>query len=231
MIEEPPLLSVKRPTRRPTAAQIALFRDLPTPVVADAMTGAGCLAANIRPLDAARPPASAAGPALTVDCGPADILALLAALKFMSPGDMVVIAFSGHQNCAVFGDRIGGMMKNLGVSGAVTDGPVRDIDGILSYGLDVWCTGLTPATPFANGPGSIGLPVQLGGQSVATGDMVVADRDGVVIVPFSRIDEVGAKAREILLLETALQSEVDAGLRIPEKVETLLKGDRVRWVE
>ena len=91
MIEEPPLLTVKRPSRRPTADQIAAFQNMPTSFVVDAMYGAGALSPVIRPLGEGRDlDCRAAGPALTVDNGPADILALHAALGLIAPGDIVV---------------------------------------------------------------------------------------------------------------------------------------------
>ena len=171
MIEEPPLLTIKRPGRRPTAAQIAAFQDVPTSFVVDAMFGAGSLSPTIRPLGEGRDLACrAAGPALTADCGPADILALLAALDSIQDGDVVVSAFHGHQGCAAAGDRVTGMMKNCGAIGFVTDGPMRDYSGIVEVGLPSWCTGLNPGSPHTNGPGSVGFPVQIGGQQVETGE-------------------------------------------------------------
>lgn len=230
MIEEPPLLTVKRPSRRPTEAQIAAFRGLASSVVSDAMEGAGALAPAIRNLGHGLPD-TVAGPALSVSCGPADILALLGALRFMRPGDVVVASVDGHQGAAVFGDRMAGMMKNTGAAAAVTDGPVRDLTGLLHVGLPVWCTGLTPASPYSNGPGSIGLPVRIGGQVVETGDMIVADRDGVVVVPFDRIDAIAARSREIIELEQSLDARISQGLTIPDDIAALLDSDRVRWAD
>lgn len=228
MIEEPPLLTIRRPSRRPTEAQVAAFEGLPVSVVSDAMAGAGVLKGGIRPM-MGEP--AVVGPALTVGCGAADILALFAAIKFVAPGDVVVVSVDGHQGCAVVGDRVSGMLSNAGATGFVCDGPVRDANGIDATGLRVWCTGRNPATPFGNGPGTVGLPIQLGGQEVETGDIIVADGDGVVVVPFERIDEVAAKARATVELEKALDAEVSAGLTVPPSIEKLLKSDRVTWID
>jgi hypothetical protein len=75
------------------------------------------------------------------------------------------------------------MLKNRGVLAFVTDGLVRDLPGLLAVGLPVYCAGLTPNSPVRNGPGTVGLPVVVGGVHVEAGDIVVADQDGVVIVP------------------------------------------------
>ena len=230
MIEEPPVLTIKRTMRRPSDNQISAFRGLPTGFVVDALFGGGALSNTIQPLGGGRDMRCvAAGPALTADCGPADILATVASLKFIRAGDIVVSAFAAHQGCAAAGDRLIGMMQNCGAAGFVTDGPVRDYNGIVATGLPVWCAGLTPASPFSKGPGSVGFPVQIGAQTVETGDMVVADRDGVVVVPYERIDEVIAAAKHVAELEQALDAEVADGLKIPDSMIALLDSDSVRY--
>lgn len=168
----------------------------------------------------------AAGPALTADCGAADVLATFAALKFIVGGEIVVSAFAAHTGCAAAGDRLVGMMKNSGAVGFVTDGPVRDYQGIVPVGLPVWCTGLTPASPHMTGPGSVGFPVQIGGQEVETGDMIVADQDGVVVVPFERLDEVIQNLTRISEMERDLDADVANGLKIPGWVEAYLESDK-----
>ncbi len=232
MIEEPPLLSIKSKMRHPTRSQIQAFQDVPTGFVVDALFGAGVLSSSIQAIGGGRDiNCTVAGPALTADCGPADILALLAALHFVRQGDVVISAFAAHQGCAVAGDRLAGMMKNCGAAGFVTDGPVRDYEGIVAIGLPIWCSGLTPASPYSNGPGSVGFPIQIGAQEVETGDMVVADRDGVVIVPFEQIDETIRILRRVTEMEQELDAEVANGRKIPDNVADLLASDKVRFCE
>ncbi len=232
MIEEPPLLTIKRTMRRPTQRQIDAFHGTPTGFVVDAMLGNGALASGIRPIgDGHDIDCSAVGPALTVDCGPADVLALLAALELTKNGDVVISAFHGHQGCAAAGDRIAAMLKNCGAAGFVTDGPVRDYAGIVETGLPVWCTGLTPNTPFGNGPGKVGLPIHIGGQQVETGDMIVADRDGVVVVPFDSIDPVIAGLAKVTELEGALDEEIRERLKIPTQIREIMASDRVKYID
>jgi 4-hydroxy-4-methyl-2-oxoglutarate aldolase len=227
MIEAPPNLTIKSTLRRPSDAQIAAFQNIPTGYVVDALFGTGALSAVIQPIGGGRDlKCIAAGPALTADCGAADVLAAFAALKFIRGGEIVVSAFAGHHGCAAAGDRLIGMMKNNGAAGFVTDGPVRDYDGIVPVGLPVWCSGLTPASPHMSGPGSVGFPVQIGGQEVETGDMIIGDRDGVVVVPFERLDEVIGNLDRIAELENSLDAEVAAGLKAPDWVDEYLASDR-----
>ena len=167
----------------------------------------------------------AAGPALTADCRPGDLLPLLAALKYVQPGDVVVCAAQGHRAHATAGDRVCGMMKNAGTAGFVTDGTLRDANGIENVGLPVWATGLCPASPVSSGPGRVGFAVHLGGQQVNTGDMIVADRDGVVVVPFMQIDTVIAQIQAVMTLEEALDARVNDGLILPEEIADLLDSD------
>ena len=154
-------------------------------------------------------------------------MASLAALAVIRPGDIVVAAFGGFQGCAAAGDRLCGMMKNNGAAGFVTDGPVRDHAGIIAIGLPVWATGLTPESPFSKGPGSVGFPVQIGGRQIESGDMIVADCDGVVVVPFARIDAVIAALKSVRHREADLDRQVKDGLRIPPAIAALLDSDAV----
>ena len=229
MIEEPKALTIRRPKRRPSADQIAAFQGVPTSFVVDAMFGGGALDTNISQLPGQT--AHVAGPALTVDNRPSDILALLGALALVQPGDVVMNGAAGFQGCAAAGDRVCGMLKNNGAAGFVTDGPMRDLEGLLDVGLPAWCTGLTPDSPFSTGPGKIGLPVQIGGRHVETGDMIVADENGVVVVPFDRIAEVVSRLEAVKTSETELDGEVAAGRKIPDPIAEMLDGPNVDWIE
>ena len=232
MIEEPVKLTIKKPVRRPSAEQITAFQGVATGFVVDAMDGIGALASAIKPVGDGRDIyCMAAGPALTADNGPGDVLALFAALKFIQKGDIVVGAFSGYQGCAACGDRVAGMMRNAGAAGYVTDGPVRDYQGIVEAGLPMWCTGITPNSPVAQGPGKVGLPVQIGGMEVETGDMIVADRDGVVVVPYEIIDEVIGRVIRIKALEASLDQEVEDGLKVFPATLELLESAQTRYVD
>ena len=123
------------------------------------------------------------------------------------------------------------MMKNSGAAGFVTDGPLRDYDGIVAVGLPVWCTGITPASPHMSGPGSVGFPIQIGDQEVETGDMIVADRDGVVVVPFEHLDEVIQHLDRIKSAEKGQDDRVAKGMCVPDWVENLLDSDEAAFEE
>ncbi|MEM9139070.1 MAG: RraA family protein [Pseudomonadota bacterium] len=230
MIEEPPLLQVKRADRRPTEEQIAAIAACPTGFLCDAMDGKGALSPDLGWLDADLLPTAFCGVALTSENGPDDILGIMASLAMVQPGDVVVAGTSNWRGSAAAGDRVMGMMKNGGAVGFVTDGLVRDHEGIVPVGLPVFCAGLNPNSPYANGPAKVGTPIVLGGVPVATGDIIAADRSGVVVVPFERIDAVIATVRRITSLEEELDAKVAAGQKVPGAIEDLLASDKVRWL-
>ena len=148
----------------------------------------------------------------------------------MQPGDVPVAATSSWRGSAVAGDRVIGMMKNCGAAGFVTDGLVRDHEGIVPVGLPVICAGMSPNSPYAKGPGVVGEPVVVGGVTIATGDVIVADRTGVAVVPFDQIDTVIETVHRIEDLEAALDAKVADGLKVPGAIEKQLDSDKVVWL-
>src|SRR5262245_6063874 len=176
MIENPPLLKIRRRLARPAIAEIAAFVGLPTSYVVDALGGRGGLDGRIKPIGEAR---TFCGVAVTADAGPADNLATFGAQSIAQPGDVILSAARGHTGTAVTGDLLLGMMKNRGVVAFVTDGFVRDVAGIRRIGLPCFAAGVTPNSPARNGPGTVGFPIVIGGVTVAAGDIVVGDDDGV----------------------------------------------------
>ncbi len=227
MIEEPPILTLRQSFARPSAAQIAAFVGVPTGFVCDAMGGQGALSSSIQPIGGGRDiDCSAVGPALVADNGPAEILATMAALHVLQPGDIVISAVHGHRNCSASGDQFCGMLKNKGAAGFVTDGEMRDYGGIVEVGMPAWCTGLSPNSPYSNGPARVGFGADVGGCRIESGDLIVADRNGVVVVPFAQIDQVAARVKEVAELEAALEAKVAEGFCRMEAIEDMIADGR-----
>ena len=207
MIEAPPPLAFGPEIER-RSDNIDAFRATPTSFVVDALGGAGALDYRIKPLVGV----AVLGVALTCDCGANDNLALIAAVAQSRPGDVLIAATGGFTGAAVCGDLLLGVAKNRGVAGLVTDGLVRDLADLEALGLPVFALGVTPNSPGRRGPGTVGLPIVCGGVAVATGDLVIGDRDGVVIVPQARIPETIARLAQVREAEAALSARVRAGL-------------------
>jgi 4-hydroxy-4-methyl-2-oxoglutarate aldolase len=218
MIEDPPPLAFGPPVERPPAEVVERFRGAPTSFVVDAMNGTGALDFRIKPIVGR----SLVGVALTCDCGPLDNLAFFAALADCGPGDVLVAATGGHTGAAVTGDLMLGVAKNRGAAGFVTDGLVRDLDDLEAVGLPVYAMGLTPNSPQRRGPGSVGLPIVCGGVIIASGDIVVGDRDGIVVVPRARIAETLDSLEKVKAMEAATLARVRAGLTdLPVEIPSL----------
>ena len=234
MIENPPLIQIKKKSSRkkPSQEQIDGFKNIPTGFICDALNGYAALDPSIKPLSIpGKKVKQIVGPALTVFSGAADVLGMAIALSEIEPGDIVVNGVSGFQGTAAVGDRIAGMIKNNGGVGLVTDGPMRDLDGIIETGLDCFCTGLNPNSPFNSGPAKIGFPINIGGTTVSSGDIIVADSDGVTVVPFDKIDEVLKKLDRIIEVENAMDKQVSEGLKISQKALDYLNSDQVVYFD
>jgi 4-hydroxy-4-methyl-2-oxoglutarate aldolase len=93
----------------------------------------------------------------------------------------------------------------------VTDGCVRDRVGLRKVGLPAWAMGVTPNSPHRSGPGTVGHPVSLGSVPVCSGDIIVADLDGVVIVPRARVPQVLARLPAIREAEAKADEAVRQG--------------------
>ena len=212
MIDEAPKIQHGTFTR-PDPSRVNLLRGTPTGFIADAMGGRGALDYRIKPAIAEL--STCCGVALTCDAGPADNLAVLEALKLVEPGDVIVATTHNFTGCAIVGDLVLGMASNGGAVGFVTDGCVRDLPGIRTVGLPCFCVGVTPNSPARSGPGTVGMPIALAGSPVASGDVILADQDGVVVVPQARLEEVIARLPAIRNAEAEMNEAVDAGLRAP----------------
>ena len=228
MIEDPPLLEIARTLKRPAAAVVDQFRNTPTSFIVDAMGGRGAMDWRIKPVGASLP---FVGVALTCHCGPADNLALCAAVAQCQEGDALIAGTDQFAGCAVVGDLLLGIAQNRGAVAFVTDGLVRDQMDIETLGLPCFAMGVTPNSPARNGPGSVGLEVQCGGLRVNPGDVVAGDRDGVVVVPFARIDETLVNLKSVRAAEAGMLAKVKAGLKDVSFVTDLLASNRVRRVE
>lgn len=224
MINDPPLLIIGAPSTRTDASLIAALRDTPTSFIVDAMGGSGALDWRIKPIGKIIP---FIGVALTCNCGPADNLALAAAVAQCQAGDVLVAATAEFTGTAVVGDLLLGIAKNRGAVAFVTDGLVRDVNDIEALDFPSYAMGATPNSPARNGPGSVGLPVQCGGAQIASGDIIIGDRDGVVVVPLARAAEVANNLIAIREAEAKLLAKVRSGLQEVGFVNDILTSNRV----
>jgi 4-hydroxy-4-methyl-2-oxoglutarate aldolase len=205
-------LTVRREIPRPSAETLKKFRGVPVGFVVDAMGRRGAIDHTIRPL--LKAPAFV-GSALTVWTVPGDNLAPYAAISFAKPGDVMIVATENCESVAVVGDILVGMAKNAGIVACITDGVVRDIDGLEQVGLPLYARGLTANSPQKNGPGKIGLPISIGGMVIESGDIVLGDRNGVAVVPRARIQSVLKDLEKVKAKEKDMDAAVAGGAKLP----------------
>jgi 4-hydroxy-4-methyl-2-oxoglutarate aldolase len=208
MIGDPTKLVIRTTFARATAAELAPFREHSTSFVVDAMNGRGGLHHTIKPLD---PDSRVVGSALTARAGARDNLAALAALDLIQPGDVLVIATLGFEGTATIGDNMARIAQIRGALGVVTDGMVRDAAEIIALGLPVFCRGVTPNSAFPSGPGEVGLPLALGDVTIESGDVIIGDRDGVVVVPRAELAAVTARLELVAAKEAEMHARLAAG--------------------
>ncbi len=209
MIENPPLLTIHRGHRRPSEALIEAFRGALTSHLADAMEGRGAVDWRIKPLDPGN--AGFVGPALTAHAYPADFHGVAGAAMEAQPGDVIMCTNEAYTGTAVIGDLAAGAMRNKGVAAFVTDGLARDRAGIVAAGLPLFAMGIVPNSPASSGPGQVGAPVVVGGVRVCSGDIVVGDADGVVVIPLAQADAVLARLRVVQAAEKTAEEAVKQG--------------------
>jgi regulator of RNase E activity RraA len=139
-----------------------------------------------------------------------------AAIEAMPAGCIAVVDAMGVTDAGIFGDILCARMQKRGVGGLVTDGVIRDVQGVLASKLNVWCQGVAaPASvaglTFVGWQEAIGC----GGVAVFPNDVVVVDADGAVVIPAALLDAVIAAAVEQERLEGWIMTQVDAGVPLP----------------
>ncbi|GAB5376432.1 MAG: diguanylate cyclase [Acuticoccus sp.] len=221
-------LVIRRETGRPPADAVAAFDGQSTGPIVDAMGRRGALSPSIRPVTRAT---RFCGPALTVWTAPRDNLAPYAALAFAKPGDVLAIQTGGPDAVAVLGDIAIGMARNAGIVAIVTDGYVRDREGLDSLGIPVFATGLTPDSPFKNGPGEVNGTIALGGVAMEPGDILVGDPDGIAVVPWRDAARIRGALDTVLAKEADMERVVASGAKRPAWLDAALEGEGVVYVD
>jgi 4-hydroxy-4-methyl-2-oxoglutarate aldolase len=142
-----------------------------------------------------------AGPAVTVTVPPGDFLMIPAALNQTREGDVLVIDGRGDKSRAVWGEYFSAWAQSMGVRAVIIDGAARDAGGIEALDFPVFARATTPRKPTSNGPGEVEVPISCGGVCVQPGDLVVGDREGVVVIPLRHLKATLERMRQTAELE------------------------------
>jgi 4-hydroxy-4-methyl-2-oxoglutarate aldolase len=171
---------VIRDVVRTEASVLAGLAELGVSTVHEADQRRGALDPAIRPIQAG---VRIAGAAVTVSCPPGDNLMVHAAVEFLRRGDILVVTTTSPSTDGMIGELLATSMRAHGAVGLVTAASVRDAEELRAMGFPVWARAINPQGTTKTKPGSVNVPVVCGGQLVHPGDAVVADDDGVVVVP------------------------------------------------
>ena len=173
---------------------------------ADARGKRGALPGAIRRLHGK---GTVAGPAITARCATGAVSAVLASFEQAAAGQILVAQGSG--DWAYFGELTGAEAVRIGLAAVVVDGYVRDLERLSTLELPIFARGSTPQGARPTGPGEVGVPVRIGDEEVRTGDWIVADADGVVVIPKEDLDEVISRAEAISATEAECWDRVLGG--------------------
>ena len=170
----------------------AALGELGVATVHETLGRAGYLGPAYRPAWAG---ARAAGTAVTALCWPGDNLMVHVAVEQCRPGDFLVVATTSASEDGMFGELLATSLQQRGVQGVVVAAGVRDVAELRELRFPAWSRAVSAQGTVKATPGAVNVPVVVGGQGVAPGDIVVGDDDGVVVVPRLAAEAALAAAR------------------------------------
>jgi 4-hydroxy-4-methyl-2-oxoglutarate aldolase len=170
---------------RADLAAVAKLAGFGVATVHEAIGRAGYLGAAIRPVHLG---SRIGGSAVTVVCWPGDNLMIHAAVEQCRPGDILVVTTTSPSGDGAFGELLATSLQQRGVVGLVTTGGVRDVAELHAMNFPVFSAAVSAQGTVKSTAGAVNVPVSIGGQRIVPGDAVLADDDGVVVVPRSAVD-------------------------------------------
>jgi 4-hydroxy-4-methyl-2-oxoglutarate aldolase len=193
---------------RADPARVAELAEFGVATVHEAVGRTGYLGPGIRPVHLG---ARIGGPAVTVLCWPGDNLMIHAAVEQCQPGDVLVVTTTSPSTDGGFGELLATSLQHRGVRGLVTTGGVRDVADLHAMGFPVFSAAVSAQGTVKATAGAVNVPISIGGQRIAPGDAVVADDDGVVVVPRAEVAAAIDAARARVANEDAARAAFQAG--------------------
>jgi regulator of RNase E activity RraA len=207
----------KRAVSRQTVEK---FSGIPVANISDCMSRMAAGGARLRPMHDGR---AMAGPALTVRTRPGDNLLVHKALELAQPGDVIVVDAGGDLTNAIIGEIMTSYAQARGLAGIVINGAIRDCGAIRRGSFPVYAAGVTHRGPYKDGPGEINGVIALDGMTIAPGDLIVGDDDGLLSIPYEQTEALYRAASSKHEVETKMLADIAAGRLDTSWIDARLK--------
>lgn len=200
---------VYKDIKRPDPKIVEAFKNIGAATIHEAYGRRGAVDMAIKPI---KPGLRICGPAVTVQCHPADNLMLHKAIQVCSPGDIIVATVGGHYEAGYWGALLTTSAIANGVGGLALDGCIRDVAENRELGFPIFCRGFCIKGTTKAVLGLVNHTIVFGGIVVNPGDLIVGDDDGIVVVERSKCEEVLAKSLKRIEDEQEKSKKLSQGI-------------------